>query len=1289
MSILLNSYATRAYSEHPTALWPLDDDAYYISLISPTDRLAANWTKTNCTFVDISSIDSGIEPSPFEDTDWHSFTVDSTSQIVKTISNAVGSGVYVTYTTTTNHNLYPGQNVTISGVDPAPFNLTNVKIISTPTLRKFTVYSELMNPYISGGSVTSTTKTLEIVSPNIFRLDQLNETLGSFCLNLYLYQNSFRANYYEIGYSYYDTDFDRQNVILEKITASTVKEWVNFNVTYPTSQYDSNTVKLIIRVNVDLVEPSGQNFNFILSGLSVGQWSEPTCSKSLGCNPINYASLNSPVPEIVGAMYVPSDQYGILADNAYYIVKENKLLAQNQSLPIIFGTDSCTRIESVSSNIPSFIFPSKGMLNESGRYKKYSFEMWLKIEPNTLNSRRILGPIDNDYGVYVRDGFISLVIGEEIASHAISEWYRPMLMHIIINSDTISLLINSETVATIVYDRKTINLSNENEWWGIYSYEDIHAFQVDCLSVYPYIVPNEVAKKRFVWGIGTESLQFIDNKFSGSTASIDFSSSEYSANMIYPDVARWDAGYYNNAVATKDSLSLPDYKLPTTYLGGRSIEEWYASNYALNLLEYPSGDHPRFITFRPNTVLSDNWDETSYLLFESLNILTNTLSAVYGVFEISESILEDRPLMYFVNVANKQYFKIQINGTTLSYYLNENQIYSETINIDEHFSVGINFQKISEEYGYDILTFFSALSQIQLLVGGDGTSTFEGKIYNVSFCDQDNFSFFSDHFQYNGITAAADDEVFMNNIASYTLTPIERYNRFFLDISVSSNWEEYYPLSYFASYAKDKSGNIYYDLDYLQINLGYESVYEYSSKIIDNLNWTYYQLFNNYNTPVYKDYEILDNEYITKYQSYADLEENIVTEFYINTDGSSLKSYITFQLISEGANEPLENFIYSKDLPDNRVIDAGAENTNLNPYNAYYTKFEFTNGTIVYPPKTINLSDIAIVVHFVINQKGILSSPFKVKDFEITSKTLSDAYFNHIGTRFGIPLTPYVKEDLYYNSKTKNPLLIYKKTTPYIYTTQHSGIKILNNWTVEKEHAISMPINSSQTDDYSIGAMQLWMMYDLRSFPQNNMPIFEIDHKNGTIEFVISPDVSGLRGKIHARNKATKVEVTNIQYYQNGIAMHYPIIRFDEWHVLGFSFDDELDFSLYPGSINIFGGTLFNNISYYLPQGLGKTKSSVYRLWSKVANDPTIEVVAPHDIEWAYWKEDNPVGLKWRNVYVSKEDIKYINGPKEIYLSQVGVNADIVDDNHGVIISNDTFRSYSDTVWSQYSIVPI
>ena len=55
MTVKSNLYATKLYSEHPLAIWPLDDDASYISLISENNRLlmtpnnaSANWTLTNC-----------------------------------------------------------------------------------------------------------------------------------------------------------------------------------------------------------------------------------------------------------------------------------------------------------------------------------------------------------------------------------------------------------------------------------------------------------------------------------------------------------------------------------------------------------------------------------------------------------------------------------------------------------------------------------------------------------------------------------------------------------------------------------------------------------------------------------------------------------------------------------------------------------------------------------------------------------------------------------------------------------------------------------------------------------------------------------------------------------------------------------------------------------------------------------------------------------------------------------------------------------------------------------------
>ena len=44
MSTLSNLYAEKVFSEHPTGLWALDDNADYISLISEQQRNLSSWT---------------------------------------------------------------------------------------------------------------------------------------------------------------------------------------------------------------------------------------------------------------------------------------------------------------------------------------------------------------------------------------------------------------------------------------------------------------------------------------------------------------------------------------------------------------------------------------------------------------------------------------------------------------------------------------------------------------------------------------------------------------------------------------------------------------------------------------------------------------------------------------------------------------------------------------------------------------------------------------------------------------------------------------------------------------------------------------------------------------------------------------------------------------------------------------------------------------------------------------------------------------------------------------------
>ncbi|MEY3312107.1 MAG: hypothetical protein RL348_1450, partial [Bacteroidota bacterium] len=276
---------------------------------------------------------------------------------------------------------------------------------------------------------------IEAISPGIFSFNQLSQYMQTFSLNMYLYQDSVHVEWYEIGFRYYD-NFEENDVdIVQKIIAPENKGWINFNFTFDVPEFDSDLCYLIIRSSVVTGGAPG-DYNFIVNGLSVGQWSENTSSKSLGVHPVS-------LPEScnIDLKGVESEQYGVLSENAYYIVDEdNSLLAKNEGIPMVFGSQNVTKIYSPSDNFsPSFIFPGKGMLSEYGRYLEYTLEFWLKIDPRTKNERRILGPIDSDYGLYVSEGFLSLLIENKIISHNVSNWYRPMLIHIVFKNDSVLL----------------------------------------------------------------------------------------------------------------------------------------------------------------------------------------------------------------------------------------------------------------------------------------------------------------------------------------------------------------------------------------------------------------------------------------------------------------------------------------------------------------------------------------------------------------------------------------------------------------------------------------------------------------------------------------------------------------------------------------------------------------------------------------------------------------------------------------------------------------------------------
>jgi hypothetical protein len=1590
MATPLNDFATKAYSEHPIAIWPLDDDVSYLSLISTNQhRYLTTWTVSKGTTYNNDPVYKPLDPLPFEGVDYSSWKVNS-------------------------------------GV----------------------------------------TETVTLTSQNIFQTNQLNTDLKSFSINFYLYQASVLVDKYEIGYL-------KNSVwnLIDTIDATQFSSWIRFSVNQVPAAYDAESMQIQLKVYLTAPTSGTVDHVFTMNGLSIGQWSETTSAVSLGAQSI---TLLDPVSAYTG---VPAEQYGVMSENAYYITENNKLLAFNEGVPMAFGSSNITKIRnSATAGSPSFIFPGKGMLYESGRYLDYSLEFWLRIKPRTTTFERIVGPLDSDYGLYVSENSISLVIGNYVQSHPISEWYRPMLVHLEAKGPSFSLLINGEQVAELIIDRSTIALpsaeNSELDWWGFFSYSDIEVFEIDCVSIYPYAVPDLVAKKRFVWGQGVDSEKTIDNYFTGDTASIGYAYANYATNKIYPDVERWDAGYAENITATPNHIQFPDYKLPTINLGGRDLQEWYDDNLKVNNLEYPYSTHQNFVTFRPNidtservnlitnpsletdtslwaafgssvtiarqttggysgsawlqvtravfasdaahgatimntaldqipvtpnttysasamvkrvsgyanpdigisiiwndaskvyvgespflttpisssswtkisvtatapenaayawivvreyftasrasavwgidaviaeeaptagfyfdgstdprarwgrdkenpetahasvsvldvgkranlltnpsfetnsngyatsgtgttttrittdayigtaclevtraavaasgirttniaviegetytgsyyvkiptgnqssslrcylswrdsanaaisvtyppalTTITDadgwvrvsvtgtapagtasvylyvtqqtaglaaqkflvdggllensttlkgffdgdfpdaswagtadasasvvpawnangtNWTEPAYFNFESINMLNNQISAIYGIFEPYDLDLETQPLMSFVNNTSGKTFEILVINDELHYILDGVDL--ETLGVpvsilspSTHFVAGIDIPTLSQ-LSYDISEFFSNPQLIQLYVGGNGVSTFEGKIYRVGFSYQENFSEISQHFD-GGIAIYDDQDLMTQHYASYTLGAFYRFNRFFLDISAAAEWEEYFPLSYFAKIVKDEYGNDNYKLGAIQINFDSPISYtETAVDIADNPRYTYEDLYNDYNYPTVKQYSILDADFLGK--TYSNLDNTPITITQLSPS-TYLDPKLTFQLLSEGADEPLSSFTLEKILTDSFVIDADQEATNANPYAAYKTKFGFLDNTVVYPPTAIDFNQVAMVINFKISHDGLLSNPFRMRKLELASFVQEDMSFAKIGTKFGDPVIPYVRNGFYYDKRVKNPVLIYKGNTPYLYLTEKSGVKLLTQSSTSKEYGMMIPVNSDKSATHTVGIVDVWMKYD-RNIPLTETAIFEIDYDSGSVQFTMVDDGTG-RGVISANGGTVGVET---EFYQNGVQVNNPVIEPNEWNVISILFPNSLTFNGYSGSIRLFSDTVFKSVTPYQSAGLGESFSIDYRPWQYVLNSDPTNPSPPANNLWSDW--NGTLGTTWQDVLVISASGSFITTSEDIYNTYIGTNRSVVDDADGISIYNDDVNIYTDITWYTTEYIP-
>jgi hypothetical protein len=886
-----------------------------------------------------------------------------------------------------------------------------------------------------------------------------------------------------------------------------------------------------------------------------------------------------------------------------------------------------------------------------------------------------------------------------------------MLIHITVSENNSSLLVNGEEVISLTYLSTDLEFPEiysdtlSNDWLGFWSYDDVYPFQIDCVAIYPYRVSSIVATRRFVYGQGVEFPEGINQSYSGTSVFIDYPFADYTNNYSYPNMASWNQGSVDNLTTNNGILSTPEYFLPDIVVSNKTDQDFYSDNAS------SQNESDLFFSLYPGGL--DSWDYSEgYLLFNNLSFLQEEIKCFYGIFK-SKSPAINEILIYIDSADSNDYFEISLNGSVISYKLNYNGIL-ETVyqsygySTGETFVSGIHIDSFVSHFGGNVASFFGNRGSLRPYVGGkkELENTFKGNIYNVGFSNNKNYQqikdFFNDigvpvnyenvfnlygslvdydagetyfgnqasywQFLLNGGTPSGfSTYMLINHTASYTLSPVLYFGEYSLDIDINGSWKDYLPLSYFAQYVKNAKDDFYYDLDFLQFNINYPE----PSKFVEDQSsgtWTYQELKEQYAIPVQRTYESLDNQLYTGYNDYSDLQNKSIKNYKYDTSTSMVKTHISFEYLSSGANAIDEFFTYAELAPKEGVIEPGTNWIN--------TKYEVVNNTILYPPKTSDILDIAVVTHVDFTVKSSLKKRVNIKSLQLCSQAFNDVSPNPIGTRFGTSIYPYKKTGIYYDYKSPNPFTIYKGSSPYLYTTRHSGIELKGTYDPIVNRGVSIPINQNAVSSFKVIAIQAAIRYTQDFFPFAATEIFEIESRDKVIKiYMVANDPQGRRAKLYAVDSYSGQISNDIGFYWNGKVVKEPIITTKDWGFLGLSFINALNFSNIVGSIKITGPILTNTISYYQSTNLQEKQKVVNRPWFKVKTDISTE------LDWNYW--DSP-SVTWNNVLILASSSYYGVDPSIIYKIYTGTNKIIVGDGPDKILKFGSYQYlfYQDVLWT-------
>lgn len=955
--------------------------------------------------------------------------------------------------------------------------------------------------------------------------------------------------------------------------------------------------------------------------------------------------------------------YGLEDNYGYYIASNlDNYYSKNSGIPMVYGASNITAIYgNTTIGQPSLVVPGCGFLNNSGKFQDLTLEFWIRINSNSSELQRIVGPVASTDGLYVEESFLILKVGNNVKSHFIGEWNRPMLVDIQSTHFGAALTINGEQVFYMEYEYpvtfpESRDGESEQDWIGFYAYDEgIPVIEIDAIAIYPYAVSSIVAKRRFVYGQGVVYPNNINSAYGGTATLIDYAFSNYSKNYNYPTISGWASGEIENLSVNGDFLSLPNYTLPTV-VTSKTKSQWLSDLYSIQ-----SDTTPRsFITLKP-----DDTYESGYIKFDSMNITSNPVKSIFGVFE---PVVDGSggTLFRIQNKFNRDYVDVSISPLDFGYqvlatssisgvitelagddsvvlmidagfYDNNSDdgvnagLYNTTswdstynaerllnIPFENSVAIGFNIDYLISTSTAQLSDFFNNPDDLAVYLGGTETEddTFDGKIYGFSFADEYSTNIINsgtmpDTFDVNNGFLFSLNTSLADFVSTYTLISKKVVDQIVLDIGVRGYWQDYVPLSFLSKTVDDGSTA----LDMIQFNINYPR-----------------------------------NGYLVSGT------EDIATS-------DIFKSFISFQSIESNAQSDYELTVLPKDSGD---VLPGDEWTN--------SRYEVLDNDVIYLPQGIDIDASAMTIRLEYLVNGIFQYPITIKSLELASQAYNKNSDTFIGSRFGTTITPY-------SDTSYNPYVIYKGSTPYLYMTDKTGIRLVGDFSATR--GLRLNINDAKSESFNISSIQMSFKH-IGDFKNGDMRIFEIVSKNNHLRFYLDQSDPHLSTIVCKSVDSLDVEsnFTDIEFYINGHTGN--TVSSNEWTILGIRFKKPEDFGYQNdrnNGINILGPLLFNNISYYRVSDTAVKQRTAKISWSLIKED--LENGA---YDWEDWSTS-----RWIDIMFDKyEDIPSID-PEIIYKMYLGTNKIIAGAGEvgGLNMSGYQYVVYTNTSWQPEIVKPV